>query len=139
MKKIKLDIVYKGIVVISLISVIIILFLTMPKTEENIWKGDSNACNQECVKRGHLGGGGISGDGICICFEEFKGKRPNVVEEILNDIEEELNEIVETEVFEPHCVTMENEIWCSVELEREDCLNSGNRWLHELEECMEEN
>ena len=52
------------------------------------------------------------------------------------EAEEELNETVETEMFEQHCVTMEDDVWCSVELNREDCLNAGNRWLGLTEECM---
>ena len=55
--------------------------------------------------------------------------------------EEQTEEIVKTEIeiemFTPHCVTMEGEIWCSVEIfNLNDCINSGNRWLGLTEECM---
>jgi len=57
-------------------------------------------------------------------------------------IEEQTEEPVETEevtkTFEPHCVTMEGEIWCSVEIfNLNDCINAGNRWLSLTKECME--
>ena len=51
-------------------------------------------------------------------------------------VEEQTEEPVEMEVFEPHCVTMEDEIWCSVELDRDNCLNAGNRWLGLRGECL---
>jgi len=51
--------------------------------------------------------------------------------------EEQTEEPVEMEVFEQHCVTMESEVWCSIEIfNLDDCINSGNRWLDLTEECM---